>query len=78
MKLTAKTMSLFLLLSFLGALVGSLAWEVVERVVAHCGGSLDLSVGPIGFDLSVLAVQLKANPGTLAGLLAGIALFLSV
>jgi len=78
MKLTSKTVSMFLLLAFLGAVVGSLGWEVVERLVVHWGGRLDLSVGPVGFDLSVVSFQLKANPGTLAGLAAGILLFLSL
>lgn len=78
MKLTSKTLSMFLLLSFLGAVVGSLAWEIVERLVAHWGGALALSVGPIGFDLSVISVRLKANPGTIAGLAAGVLLFLFV
>jgi hypothetical protein len=78
MKLTSKTVSMFLLMSFLGAVVGSLSWEIVERIVARWGGRLELSVGPIGFDLSVIAMQLKANPGTIAGLAAGLLLFLSL
>jgi hypothetical protein len=78
MKLTSKTLSMFLVLSFLGAVVGSLAWEIVERLVAYWGGTLALSVGPIGFDLSVISLHLKVNPGTIVGLAGGVLLFFLV
>ena len=75
MKLTGRNRSTFL--SFLGAglLVGGLAWELLERVLAAFGLDLRLGVGPVGFDLSVLAVSLVVNPGTLLGALGGIVLF---
>jgi hypothetical protein len=54
--------------------IGTLAWEIVERVLLLMGVTLDLTVGPVGFDLRVLAVQIMANPGTVAGLIAGVVL----
>jgi hypothetical protein len=75
MKLTSKTASTLLTLAFLGTVVGGLAWEVVERICFRFGLSLDMSVGPIGFDLSVVALHFLVNPGTVLGLLGGIILF---
>ncbi len=75
MKVKGKTLPSLLLLSFLGALVGGVAWEVVERVAEHLGATLDWSVGPVGFDLHVLSVRFLVNPGTILGLLGGVFLF---
>ncbi len=75
MKLTGRNR--WTLLSFLGVglLVGGLAWELLERVLATLGYDLHLGVGPVGFDLSVLAVSLVVNPGTLLGALGGLVVF---
>ncbi len=70
MKLSGKTLPSFCALWLLGMVVGGLAWELAERVLTRLGFPLDLSVGPVGFDLSVIALQVKANPGTFIGLLA--------
>lgn len=78
MKLTAKTLPSLLLLCALGMLVGGLAWEVLERVALRFGLALELSVGPIGFDLSVLAMSVTVNPGTFLGLVAAALLFRAV
>ncbi len=56
-------------------LVGGLAWEVLERVAQRFGLDMDLSVGPVGFDLSVVALSVMVNPGTFLGLVAAILLF---
>jgi hypothetical protein len=39
------------------------------------GFDLALGIGPVGFDLSVLSVFVKINPGTFIGVLGGIFLF---
>jgi hypothetical protein len=70
MKLSARTLSSMLLLCLVGMVVGTLAWEVVERILGRVGVALDLSIGPVGFDLAVVAVQLRANPGSFIGLAA--------
>ena len=75
MKLSAKTTSSLALLCLLGAVVGGLGWEVVERVAARLGLALDLSVGPIGFDLRVVSLHFLVNPGTFFGLVGAILLF---
>ncbi len=75
MKLTKKNSRLFALLFFLGLVTGTFAWEIVERVVAAAGAELDLSVGPIGIDLDVIAIYAKVNPGSLLGIAAGMILF---
>lgn len=75
MKLTAKNLPILTRLLVLCLLVGTLAWEVLERVLELAGANLDLSVGPVGFDIEVLVLFVMANPGTLVGLLAAIMLF---
>jgi hypothetical protein len=75
MKLTARNRGTFLLFLGVGLLVGSLTWELLERLLAAFGTELRLGVGPVGFDLSVLAVSLVVNPGTLLGALGGLVLF---
>jgi hypothetical protein len=75
MKLTGRNRSTFLTFLGVGLLVGSLAWELLERILAAFGPELQLGVGPVGFDLSVLAVSLVVNPGTLLGALGGVLLF---
>ena len=76
MKLIKKHTSFFLLLLFLGVVVGTLGWEVVERIVASAGGSLRLQAGPISLDLGAIYISIRANPGTLAGICLGFILFL--
>ncbi len=75
MKIGAKTLASFLLLCALGSVAGGLAWAVLERVAALLGLAIDLSVGPVGFDLGVLAFSITVNPGTFLGLVAGILIF---
>jgi hypothetical protein len=75
MKLNAKTVTSLVLLCVLGMLVGGLAWEVLERVALRLGLDVDLSIGPVGFDLSVVALSVTVNPGTFLGLVAAVLLF---
>jgi hypothetical protein len=75
MKLTGRSRSTFLSFLFAGLLAGGLAWELLERILSAFGYDLRLGVGPVGFDLSVLAVSLVVNPGTLLGAVVGIVLF---
>jgi hypothetical protein len=75
MKLSSRNRSTFLTFLGLGFLVGTLGWEVLERIVLQMGFELALGVGPVGFDLSVLSVFVKINPGTFIGVLGGIFLF---
>ena len=76
MKLTTKNLPTLIGLGVLGAVVGGLAWELLERILLGFGVILSLSVGPVGFDLHVISASFLVNPGTFAGLLAGLLLFL--
>ncbi len=76
MKLSTKTLSSLILLALLGAVVGGLAWEVVERILLRAGVELALSVGPIGFDLHVISFSFLVNPGTIIGLIGGVLIFM--
>jgi hypothetical protein len=75
MKLTARNRWTFLSFLGVGLLVGGLAWELLERILAAFGYQVHLGVGPVGLDLSVLAVSLMVNPGTLLGAVGGLVLF---
>ena len=75
MKLTGKTLSSLALICVLCMLAGGLAWEVLERVALRFGLDVDFSVGPVGFDLSVVALHVTVNPGTFLGLVAAVLLF---
>ena len=75
MKLTSRNRSTLALFVFLGFLIGSLVWELFERILAHSGLELALGIGPIGFDLLVLSFYFKINPGSFFGLIAGFLLF---
>lgn len=75
MKLNRGSRPTFLLFLGLGLLIGSLAWEVLERVLEQGGVELALGVGPVGFDLHVLALSVMVNPGTLVGALGAVVLF---
>jgi hypothetical protein len=75
MKLTKKNTGLFTLLVFLGLLIGTFGWEILERILASAGAPLDLSVGPVGFDLDVISLFIKVNPGSLLGAAAGVVFF---
>jgi hypothetical protein len=75
MKLSGRTRSTFVLFLLLGVLIGSLAWELLERILARFSLELGLSLGPVGFDLAVLAFSLVINPGSVLGALGGALLF---
>ena len=75
MKLSKKTVPTLLGLLLLGFVTGSLVWEIVERILAAAGVVLDLSVGPVGFDVHAVALSVRANPGSLVGLLGAGVLF---
>ncbi|MFP4114805.1 MAG: hypothetical protein ACOC1I_03730 [Spirochaetota bacterium] len=75
MKLTAKTLPILTRLLVLCLLIGTLAWELAERLLELAGVTIDLTVGPVGFDIEVIALSVMANPGTIVGILPAILLF---
>jgi hypothetical protein len=58
-----------------GLLAGTLAWELLERLLALTGLQLSLQTGPVGFDIEVLKVELMVNPGTFLGCIAAYIIF---
>jgi hypothetical protein len=78
MKLSRKNRGSFGLLVALCALIGSLAWEVLERLLALLGREVALSIGPLGIDLVVVSFSLLINPGTFIGLLGGVLIFRTI
>ena len=75
MKLTTKNLPVLMRLLVLCIVIGTLAWELLERLLELAGVQLDLTVGPVGFDIEVLAVSVMANPGTLLGIIPAVVLF---
>jgi hypothetical protein len=77
MKLNQKNFPILLRLLILCTLIGTLGWAVVERLLALVGLDIDLTAGPIGFDIEVIAVSVTVNPGTLLGIIPAVRLFRS-
>lgn len=77
MKLVKKHVGAFLLLIFLGMVIGTLAWFLVERIFAQAGLPFSLETGPIGFDIGLISFYLKINPGSFLGAVGGVLLFRS-
>jgi hypothetical protein len=75
MKLNSKNLPTLTRLLLICVVVATIAWELLERLLALAGVILDLSLGPIGFDIQVIAVSLQVNPGTLLGIIPAIILF---
>ena len=71
MKITKSNRSSVLWLLVLATVVGTLAWELGTRLLGLAGLDIDLTAGPIGFDLYALAIWIRVNPGTIAGLAVG-------
>lgn len=75
MKFTKRNMSTFLILLVLFLAVGTLSWELFERVLSTAGMTLEWSVGPVGFDVEVLSVEFMVNPGSLVGIFVAFRMF---
>ncbi len=75
MKLTTKNLPILLRLLVLCLLIGTLAWELLERLLEIAGVGIDLSVGPVGFDIEVIVLSVMANPGTFLAIIPAVVLF---
>jgi hypothetical protein len=73
-KKNLKTYALFLVF---GLLIGSLLWEVLERVLHQVGIGLTLTPEKAlqVFDIYVLSMSVRANPGSLIGAIGGTIFF---
>ena len=77
MTLTKKNVPVFLLIVALGLVIGSLGWEILERVLSLWGLQIGFTLRePITlFDFYVLSVSLRANLGTILGALGGVVVY---
>jgi hypothetical protein len=75
MKVTNKNLNNFIGFLFLFCIAGTLGWELIEVILNTLGLNLNLTAGPVGFDIEILSIYVSANPGTLLGLAAGYLLF---
>ncbi len=75
MKYTKKNRPILLNMLLLAVLIGTFAWDLLERILHIAEIPLHLAVGPVGFDLHVISFYLYLNPGTLFGILSAVILF---
>lgn len=75
MKLLKKHLGAFFLVVFLGIFIGTLTWFIVERIFAEAGLPFSVETGPVGFNLGVISLYLKMNPGSILGAIGGVLLF---
>ncbi|MBN2444881.1 MAG: hypothetical protein JXJ04_26235 [Spirochaetales bacterium] len=82
MKLNKKSIPLFIAFLFMGCLIGSIFWEVLERILHLFPGLASFSLTTerplLFFDLYILSFGLRANPGTLLGLAGGTIFFFRI
>lgn len=76
MKITKKGIPGFLLLIFLTLFTGTIFWKILELILTSVtGSSVSLTTSPLGFDLGVVALYFRFNPGSLIGFIAGVVLY---
>jgi hypothetical protein len=75
MKVTNKNLGKFIGFLVMFSVMTTLCWELLEVIIGLTGGDFSLTAGPVGFDIGVLSVFIKINPGTPAGFAAGWLLF---
>ena len=55
--------------------VGTLTWEVIARIAEQMlGVGIRMTAGPYGFDLGVLAIWVRLNPGSIIAVPAAVVL----
>ena len=75
MKVTNKNLSKFIGFLVLCTVMGTLCWQLLEVLFSIAGVNFTLTAGPVGFNLDVLSIYVKINPGSPAGFAAGWLLF---
>ncbi len=76
MDLKKKNFPILLSFIVLGMIIGSIGWEILERLITAWGSTLSLTLeNPIGFDLYVISFFFRVNLGTLLGAVSGVILF---
>jgi len=76
MKIVKKNIPTIVVFSIIGILVGSFTWEILERILflitKRSDFSLTIKESIQIFDIYVLSLSFRANPGTLLGFLGSI------
>ena len=71
MKLLKKNLSIIIAFSIIGILIGSLSWEILERIINMISGNNNFTISiknPIQLlDIYILSISFRANPGSLIG-----------
>ena len=79
MILNKKNISFFILILILGLIIGSFIWELIERIIHLFPNTISFTLTmkkPYRlFDFYVLAIDLRVNPGTIIGIIAGFFIF---
>jgi hypothetical protein len=80
MKFNKKNLGSFFLILFAGILIGSLFWEIFERILHNFGVEWSLTTrNPIQlFDVYVISFSLRVNPGSIIGGIAGVVFFKAI
>ncbi|MBI9101389.1 MAG: hypothetical protein JEY99_03160 [Spirochaetales bacterium] len=78
MKLIKKNLNPLLIFIFLGLIIGTLTWDILERLIVLSGSGFSLTTHPIGFDLGVISFFIRFNPGSIAGITGSVLLFKSL
>jgi len=75
MKVTNKNLGKFIGFLVLCSVMATLCWELLEVLFGLAGINFSLTAGPVGFDIDVISIYIRINPGTPAGFAAGWLLF---
>lgn len=75
MKFNKKNLGHLVLLLIMGLVIGTLAWELIAKILESFSIDAAFAIGPVGFDINVLVFYIKINPGSVIGIITGILLF---
>ena len=75
MKATKNNRATLIFLLIIMGIIGTISWEILERILTYFDIFISLAVKGIGFDLSVISLYITPNPGTVIGVGTGFFLF---
>lgn len=80
MKFNKKNLGSFFLILFSCILIGSLFWEIFERIIHNLGAEWSLTTEkPVQiFDVYVISLTVRANPGSVIGAVTGVLFFKTI
>ena len=80
MKFNKKNIPFLFLIMISCILIGSLFWEILERMLHYAGLNISFTMKePIKlFDIYVIALSFRANPGSIIGFISSFFLYLKI